>query len=155
MSDFTLDYFYAQLQKYIEKNKAKLEATPDGAYAVTDYPDKPDEKGVIFFLRLQNAGDNKQQRTASPIHPYYAVYIRNNGDIRYGSMNAKHVLDLFEAATENKAEAIDDLCLKFDQETEFGEKMDDYNQLLDNCHFTHQTVTYNSTNEEYGTRRFA
>ena len=86
MSDFTLDYFYAQLQKYIEKNKTELEATPDGAYAVTDYPDKPDEKGVIFFLRLQNASDNKQQRTASPIHPYYAVYIRNNGDIRYGSV---------------------------------------------------------------------
>ncbi|MXV77037.1 SWF/SNF helicase family protein, partial [Candidatus Poribacteria bacterium] len=131
MSDFTLDYFYAQLQKYIEKNKTKLEATPDGAYAVTDYPDKPDEKGVIFFLRLQNASDNKQQRTASPIHPYYAVYIRNNEDIRYGSMNAKQVLDLFEAATENKTEAINDLCLKFDQETEFGEKMDDYNNLLD------------------------
>ena len=46
-------------------------------------------------------------------------------------MNAKQVLDLFEAATENKTEAIDDLCLKFDQETEFGEKMDDYNKLLD------------------------
>ena len=35
MSDFTLDYFFAQLLKYLERNRAKLEATPDGAYAVT------------------------------------------------------------------------------------------------------------------------
>ena len=39
MSDFTLDYFFAQLLRYLEKNKAELEATPNGAYAVTDSKD--------------------------------------------------------------------------------------------------------------------
>ena len=131
MSDFTLDYFFAQLLKYLEKNRAKLEATPEGAYAVTTDENNPTEEGVIFFLRLENASENKQEKTASPIHPYYTVYIRKSGDIRYGCLNAKQVLDLFEAAAVGKEDIIDHLCLQFDQETEFGKKMDDYNKLLD------------------------
>ena len=131
MSDFTLDYFFVQLLKYLERNRAKLEATPEGAYAVTNNEGNPTEKGVIFFLCLQNASENKQEKTASPIHPYYAVYIRNSGDIRYGCLNAKQVLDLFEAAAVGKEEVIDDLCLRFDEKTEYGEKMEHYNKLLD------------------------
>jgi len=131
MSDFTLDYFFAQLLKYLERNRAKLEATPEGAYAVTNNESNPTEKGVIFFLRLENASENKQEKTASPIHPYYTVYIRSSGDIRYGCLNAKQVLDLFEATAVGKENIIDDLCLQFDRETEFGENMEHYNRHLD------------------------
>ena len=131
LSDFTLDYFFTQLLKYLEKNRAELDATPDGAYAVTDYKDNPRENGVIFFLQQRNASTDKQQKSASPIYPYYIVYIRNNGDIRYGCVNAKQVLDLFEAAAIGKDDAIDNLCLQFDSETQFGDNMDHYNDLLD------------------------
>ncbi|RKU30685.1 hypothetical protein C6497_03115 [Candidatus Poribacteria bacterium] len=131
MSDFTLDYFFAQLLKYLERNRAKLDATPEGAYAVTSNENNPTEQGVIFFLRLENASENKQENTASPIHLYYTVYIRNNGDIRYGCINAKQVLDLFEASAVGKEDVNDDLCLQFDQETEYGEDMEHYNKLLD------------------------
>ncbi len=131
MSDFTLDYFFAQLLKYLERNKTKLEATPEGAYAVTNNESNPTEKGVIFFLCLENASENKQEKTASPIHPYYTVYIRSSGDIRYGCLNAKQVLDLFEATAVGEENVIDHLCLQFDQKTEFGENMEHYNNLLD------------------------
>ena len=131
MSDFTLDYFFAQLLKYLERNRAKLEATPNGAYAVTNNENNPMENGVIFFLQQTNASTDKQQKTASPIHPYYAVYIRNSGDIRYGCINAKQVLDLFEISAVGKENAIDDLCLWFDQETKYGDNMTHYNKLLD------------------------
>ena len=144
MSDFTLDYFFAQLLKYLERNRAKLEATPEGAYAVTNNESNPTEKGVIFFLCLQNASENKQEKTASPIHPYYTVYIRNSGDIRYGCLNAKQVLDLFEASAVGKEEVIDDLCLWFDQETEFGENMEHYNKLL-NAVISHITHAHTKT----------
>ena len=130
LSDFTLDYFFTQLLKYLEKNRAELDATPDGAYAVTDYKDNPTENGVIFFLQQRNASTDKQQKSSSPIYPYYIVYIRNNGDIRYGCTNAKQVLDLFEASAVGKEDAIDDLCLWFDQETEYGDKMEYYDELL-------------------------
>ena len=130
LSDFTLDYFFTQLLRYLENNKAELEATPNGVYAVTHDTNRPMETGVIFFLRQRNASTDIQRKTASPIHPFYAVYIRKNGDIRYGCANARQVLDLFESAAVGKSEPLQDLCIQFDTETQNGENMARYNGLL-------------------------
>ena len=113
-----------------------------GAYAVTSNENSPTENGVIFFLQQTNASTDKQQKTASPIHPYYAVYIRNSRDIRYGCINAKQVLDLFEVSTVGKENAIDDLCLWFDQETEYGDNMTQLQQTFRHRHFAYHTVAY-------------
>ena len=50
MSDFTLDHFLTQLLRYLERNREELEATPVGAYAITDGGANPTDKvppGVI------------------------------------------------------------------------------------------------------------
>ena len=130
LSDFTLDYFFTQLLRYLENNKKELEATPNGVYAVTHDEDRPTETGVIFFLRQRNASTDIQRKAASPIHPFYAVYIRNSGDIRYGCANTRQVLDLFESATVGKTQPLQDLCIQFDSETQNGENMGLYNGLL-------------------------
>ena len=130
LSDFTLDYFFTQLLRYLENNKKELEATSNGVYAVTHDEDRPMETGVIFFLRQQNTITDIQRKTASPIHPFYAVYIRNSGDIRYGCANTRQVLDLFESAAVGKSKPQPDLCLQFDTETQNGENMGLYNELL-------------------------
>ena len=130
MSDFTLDYFFAQLLRYLEKNKAELEATPNGAYAVTDSKDGTIRPGVIFFLRQRNASTDKQEKTASPIHPYYAVYIRNTGDIRYGCPSARQVMEAFEASAIGKTDPLQKLCDQFDRETQNGTDMSHYDKLL-------------------------
>ena len=130
LSDFTLDYFFTQLLRYLENNQKELEATPSGVYAVTHDESRPTEMGVIFFLRQRNASTDIQRKTASPIHPFYAVYIRNNGDIRYGCANTRQVLDLFESATAGKTQPLQDLCIQFDSETQNGEDMALYNKLL-------------------------
>ena len=130
LSDFTLDYFFTQLLRYLEKNKKELEATPNGVYALTHDENRPMEKGVIFFLRQRNASTDIQRKTASPIHPFYAVYIRNTGDIRYGCANTRQVLDLFESAAVGKTQPLHNLCVQFDSETQNGEKMGLYNGLL-------------------------
>ncbi len=130
MSDFTLDYFFIQLLKYLERNKAELEATPKGAYAVTDNRDRPAETGVIFFIQQLNPATDTEQKTPSPIYSYYTVYIRKNGDIRYGCANTKQILDLFEATAGGKNEPLENLCLQFDQETQHGKNMGLYNKLL-------------------------
>ena len=130
LSDFTLDYFFTQLLRYLKKNEAVLEATPNGVYAVTHDDKHPEETGVIFFLRQRNASTDIQRKTASPIHPFYAVYIRNSGDIRYGCANTRQVLDLFESVTAGKAQPLQDLCIQFDSETQNGENMGLYNGLL-------------------------
>ena len=146
LSDFTLDYFFDQLLRYLEKNKAELDATRDGVYAVTHDEKRPKETGVIFFFRHRNASTDKREKRPSPIHPYYAVYIRNTGDIRYGCTNTRQVLDLFEAAAVGKTEPLQKLCIQFDRETQNGANMTDYNKLLQtvityisNAHTTTQT----------------
>ena len=130
MSDFTLDHFFAQLLRYLEKNKAELEAMPYGAYAVTSGEGDTAQPGVIFFLRQRNASTNKKEKRASPIHPYYTVYIRDNGDIRYGCANARQVLELFESASLGKTEPLKRLCDQFDSETKHGKDMARYDKLL-------------------------
>ena len=130
LSDFTLDYFFTQLLRYLENNRRELEATPNGVYAVTHDEDHPTETGIIFFLRQLNASTDIQRKAASPIHPFYAVYIRNSGDIRYGCANARQVLDLFESAVVGKSKTQPELCLQFDTETKNGENMALYNGLL-------------------------
>ena len=69
LSDFTLDYFFTQLLRYLENNKKELEATPNGVYAVTHDENRPMERGVIFFLRQRNARVDIQRKTASPGSP--------------------------------------------------------------------------------------
>ena len=127
MSDFTLDYFLAQLLRYLERNKDALEAMPPGAYAVTD---DPAENGVIFFLRQRNASDDSRQAVASPVHPYHFVYIRENGNIRYGCANARQALTAFEQTSAGKTEAITRLCDRFDRETNQGNDMSLYDKLV-------------------------
>ena len=157
MSDFTFDYFFAQLLKYLEKNKAELEATPKGAYAVTSNENSPTETGVIFCLQQRNAMTDIEKKTPSPIYPYYIVYIRKNGDIRYGCANTKQVLDLFETAAVGKNDELPELCLQFDQETQHGKHMAAYNKLL-NAVVAHITRSHQKTQSKNlgrgGTRGF-
>lgn len=136
ISDFTLDYFFAQLLLYLERNRAELDATPNGAYAVTHGEDSPVGEGVIFFLRRRMAAQDKREKVASPIFPYYLVFVGNNGEIRYGCANSRQVLELFESVAVEKVEPILELCDQFDRETNNGGDMTQYDKLL-NTVITH------------------
>ena len=131
LADFTLDDFLAQLLRYLERNKAALEAMPPGVYAVTG--DEKAQPGVIFCLRQRNASTDKQHRPASPLHPYYLVYIRNNGAIRHGCGSARNILMAFEAAAAGQTRPIQEICQRFDQETQNGRQMGHYEKLLNTC----------------------
>ena len=129
MSDFTLDSFLLQLLRYLEANRVALEAMPLGTYAVTE---DPMENGVIFFLRQLNTTDNRRQEDASPVHPYYFVYIRENGNIRYGCANAKQILNILEGVSVGKTSPLLHLCQQFDGETKQGQDMSLYDKLVTN-----------------------
>ncbi len=130
ISDFTLDYFFAQLLRYLEGNRDELEATPSGAYAVTHGEGSRPAPGVVFFLRRRNTVKDRREKMASPIHPYYLAYIRNTGVIRYGCANARQALELFESLALGKTEPIQTLCDQFDRETQNGKEMASYDKLL-------------------------
>ena len=130
MSDFTLDYFFTQLLRHLEKNKAELEAAPSGVYAITNDKNNDNRAGVIFFLRCRENGVEKGEATASPIHPYYMIYIRDNGDINYSCANTRKVLEVFESLSIGKNKPLQQLCNQFDSETDKGKNMSRYNKLL-------------------------
>ena len=131
MSDLSMDYFMSQLRQYLERNKEELEAVPLGAYAVAENPADGPGPGVIFVLRQHNAAAvAPRQRTASPVHPYYLVAIKDDGTIRFGCSNARQVLQAFESAASGHNKPIRNLCDWFDRETKQGARMERYDSLL-------------------------
>ena len=142
LTEFTLDDFRLELLKYIEANKAALEAAPFGLY--TCVPTHPDYKvigpGVIFCFR-QGGTDNpvcdsgKQTglsapQSINPLHPYFLVYVLDDGNVRFGFAHPKQILDIYRILCSGKAEAYGQLCNLFDQETNHGSDMNAYDTLL-------------------------
>jgi hypothetical protein len=138
LTEFTLDDFRLELLKYIEANKAALEAAPFGLY--TCVPPHPDYKvigpGVVFCFRLegQHGGDPEAKPAPSesinPLHPYFLVYVLDDGNVRFGFAHPKQILDIYRILCSGKAEAYGQLCNLFDQETNHGSDMKAYDTLL-------------------------
>ena len=132
LGDFTLDHFLTQLLRYLEANKDKLEAMPPGVYAVApDGAGGEVQPGVVFCLRQSNAAElDSRRRAASPVHPFYLVYPRDDGSIRYGCANARQALAVFDAAASGHEAPLTELCDRFDAETNQGRDMSLYDKLL-------------------------
>ena len=138
LTEFTLDDFRLELLKYIESNKQALEDAPFGLY--TCVPPHPDHKvigpGVIFCFRQEGhregAPDAKPEPSESinPLHPYFLVYVLDDGNVRFGFAHPKQILDIYRILCSGKAEAYSQLCNLFDQETNHGNAMATYDTLL-------------------------
>lgn len=138
LTEFTLDDFRLELLKYIESNKQALEDAPFGLY--TCVPPHPDYKvigpGVIFCFRQEGhregAPDAKPEPSESinPLHPYFLVYVLDDGNVRFGFAHPKQILDIYRILCSGKAEAYSQLCNLFDQETNHGNAMAAYDTLL-------------------------
>ena len=138
LTEFTLDDFRLELQKYIKANEDALKDAPFGLY--TCVPPHPDYKvigpGVIFCFRLEGqrgrAPDAKSAPSESinPLHPYFLVYVLDDGNVRFTFAHPKQILDIYRVLCSGKAEAYGQLCNLFDQETNHGSDMKAYDHLL-------------------------
>ena len=130
LNEFTLDDFRIELTKYIEANRALLENAPLGLYAVV--PPHPEHQviapGVVYCLR-QN-GDVKGGDTVNPLQPYFLVYVRDDGTVRFGFAQPKQVLEIFRLLCAEKTTPYQQLCDLFDQQTKNGADMGAYSALL-------------------------
>ena len=157
LGDFTLDHFLTQLLRYLEANRDALEAMPPGVYAVAGADESGEvQPGVIFLLRQRNVGERSaRQRVASPVHPFYMVYLHNDGRIRYGCGNTRQALAVFEAAAAGQTTVITGLCDLFDRETDQGQDMTWYNNLLNDAlaHIRQSHVARQSQGLGPGNRR--
>ena len=131
LNEFTLDDFRMELASYIESNKALLEDAPFGLYAVvpphTEYATiKP---GVIYCLKQQQKA--KGNEAVNALQPYFLVYIREDGEVRYNFTAPKQILEIFRAVCQGQDEPYAKLCELFDEQTQNGEEMGAYSDLLE------------------------
>jgi hypothetical protein len=130
LNEFTLDDFRIELSKYIEANRKLLEEAPLGLYAVV--PPSPEHQviapGVVFCLKQK--GNAKSGDTVNPLQPYYLVYVRDDGVVRFSFAQPKQILEIYRLVCNGKAAAYERLCQLFDTETNNGADMKKYNGLL-------------------------
>ena len=87
-----------------------------------------DEPGVIFVLRNVNPGVNIQGR--NHLHPFYLVYVKDDGEILHGHLDPKDALDAMRLLCRGKTEPDAELCRAFNRETKNGRDMRRQARLL-------------------------
>lgn len=134
LSEFSLEDFRADLLQFLEADKQKLAEAPLGLHALvpapaggTDYA-KVIRPGVIYCLRQK--GEGKELKAVNPLQPYFLVYVRNDGEVRFRYTAAKQILDIYRHLCAGEDKVHEDLCDLFNQQTQDGEAMDDYASLL-------------------------
>ena len=133
VTDFSLDDFRMDLLRYLESNRALLRDAPLGLYTVVPPAAKYDviQPGVIFCLcQKLNAETPQRASQVNPTQPFYLVYIRNDGTVRFSFTQPKQVLEMFQVLCSGQPAAYEQLCKLFDQETSDGADMTVYSSLL-------------------------
>jgi superfamily II DNA or RNA helicase len=131
LTEFTLDDFRLDLLKYIQRNGRELADAPEGLYAVVSHRHAAYDvtrPGVIFCLRQKGAAPESQ--TVNPLQPYYLVYVRDDGEARFGFVHPRQILDIYRDLCLGRGTPDDALCRAFDAETGDGQDMTRYSTLL-------------------------
>lgn len=124
--DLGLNEFRLDLIAYT-KEHPNMDLTPFGMSAVVASTDLV-SPGVIYILKNRNNGINIDH--TNQLHPFYMVYLSNEGEVRYNHLSPKRLLDAMRLVCKGKTAPDMNLCRQFNKETEDGYKMDFYSKLL-------------------------
>ncbi len=130
--DLGLNEFRLDLLTYI-KQHPDIEHAPFGMSAVVEAPLPPDggiggRGGVIFILKNRNNAVNIDRKNL--LHPFYLVYIADDGEVVCDHLHPKHLLDTMRLLCKGKGDYDRQLCKAFNKETKDGRKMEKYSALL-------------------------
>ena len=129
ITDLGLNEFRLELMEYV-KHHPELETTPGGISAMTkSLPGAPE--GVIFVLKNVHNEVNINDRNR--LHPYYLVYLTEDGEIVYDHLSPRDILETMRQLCHDKTEPIQELCQTFNAETNSGENMQVYSSLLEDA----------------------
>lgn len=126
ITDLGLNDFRVDLTNYI-KTFGELRNIPEGLHAVVE-SDSMIDKGVIYVLKNINSNINIDKMNR--LHPYYMVYMKDNGDVVYRHIDGKKILDIFRMLCKGKKEPLQDVCKEFEEETQDYRNMEKYSDLL-------------------------
>ena len=124
--DLGLNEFRLDLLDYI-KHHEDLDRKPFGMHAVVPATDELPE-GVIFVLKNRNDGVNID--SLNRIHPFYMVYIGNDGEVVCDYLNPKKLMDDMRLLCRGKDKPIKAVYEQFNEETDDGRKMSGMSLLL-------------------------
>ncbi|MGC4013103.1 MAG: helicase-related protein [Luteolibacter sp.] len=131
ITDLGLNDFRMDLIRYM-KEEGDPSRTPNGMHAVLPAdPQRGLPPGAIFVLRNRNDGVNVGG--LNRLHPYYLIYITDDGEVEVKHTDVKRLLDLARMASKGRAQADPALCTRFNALTEEGRSMGKYSDLLDSA----------------------
>ena len=124
--DLGLNEFRLDLLAYIKDNP-DVEHAPCGMDAVVGHSAMA-KPGVIYILKNRSNEVNIDQKNL--LHPFYMVYISEDGEVICDHLHPKKLLDTMRHLCRGKAEPDKELCNLLNHETKDGKKMDKYSDLL-------------------------
>ena len=129
ITDLGLNDFRMDLLNYIKAN-GDLGHLPNGLHAII-----PEDTslglvpGVIFTLRNHRSEVNINQHNR--LHPYYLIYVGDDGRTIIDQTEVKRILDLVRSGCKGLDLPVSEVCRQFNHETSEGREMEKYSQLLD------------------------
>ena len=124
--DLGLNEFRLDLLEYV-KHHDDMDKKPLGLHAVVPKSDDL-QAGVIFVLKNRNNNVNVDK--LNRIHPFYMVYIGEDGEIICDYLNPKKLLDDMRLLCRGKEHPIREVYHIFNEETDDGRNMAEMSQLL-------------------------
>ena len=129
ITDLGLNEFRMELLEYA-KHHPELETCPGGISAVAAAtPDAP--PGVVFVLKNIHNDVNINDRNR--LHPYYLVYLDEDGVTLHSHLCPKDILDAMRQLCRGQKQPDKALCRAFNAETDDGRKMQKYSDLLEDA----------------------
>lgn len=129
ITDFTLDDYRIELERYMNANPGALEGAATGLYAVVSIPDDLRDQvrpGVIFCLQ-QRDGTSDASRAHAPLS---LIYVPRDAAGTPALSHPTCSLDLLRRLCEGHREPLEALCAQFDRATRDGEDMSEYSAML-------------------------
>lgn len=124
--DLGLNEFRMDLLEYI-RHHDDLGNTPFGMHSVVPASeDMP--AGVIFVLK--NISNEVNIGNQNRLHPFYMVYISEDGEVVCNHLSPKDMLDRMRLLCKGKDQPYKRLYQQFNQETRDGKDMEFYSELL-------------------------
>lgn len=124
--DLGLNEFRLDLLEYI-KSHPDIEKAPFGLNAVVPAAEEA-PPGVIYVLK--NRTDSVNIDNQNRLHPFYMVYISNDGEVICDHLSPKQMLDKMRLLCRGKTEPIPAVYRRFNQETKDGRDMTRFSRLL-------------------------
>lgn len=128
--DLGLNEFRLDLLEYMKTHGDVIEHAPNGLHAVVGATNET-PAGVVFVLKNRNQGVNVDRKNR--IHPFYMVYIANDGEIVCDYLDPKTLLDTFRYLCRGKTEPDIALCHAFNKKTNDGRDMKEVSLLLNDA----------------------